>query len=64
MGSHHRQVAILVTCDKLDCFDILVEKIVLDKTVQLLFWDQYCHLGLMAPHWLSYWFVWLDARPD
>ena len=50
MGSHHRQVAILVPDDKLDCFDILTKKIGSAKTVQLFILDQYCPLWLIAPH--------------
>ena len=51
MGSHHRQMAILVPDDRLDCFGILKKKLAFSKTVQLFIWDQYCHLGLMAPHY-------------
>ena len=50
MGSHHCQVAILVQDDKLDCFGLAWKKLGLDKTVLLLIRDQYCNLGLMAPH--------------
>ena len=50
MGSHHRQVAMLVPDDKLNCFDILRKNLSWTKTVELFIWDQYCHLGLMAPH--------------
>ena len=50
MGSHRRQVAILVQDDKLDCFGLPWKKIGLDKMVLLFIRDQYCHLGLMAPH--------------
>ena len=53
MGSHHRQIAILVPDDKLDCFEILPKKFDSAKTVQLFIWDQYCHLGLIAPHWFE-----------
>ena len=49
MGSHHRQVAVLVLDDKLDCFGVLRKKFGSEKTVQLFIWDHYCHLGPMAP---------------
>ena len=50
MGSHHRQVAILVPDDKLDCFGYSGNNLALSKTVKLFIRDQYCHLGLKAPH--------------
>ena len=50
MGSHHRQVVILVPDDKLDCFGYGGKIMSRTKTVKLFIRDQYCHLGLMAPH--------------
>ena len=36
--------------DKLDCFGLQRKKLGLDKQVKLFILDQFCHLGLMAPH--------------
>ena len=52
MGSHLHQVAIQVTDDKLDCFVIAREKLAWTKRSSFFLRDQYCHLGLMAPHYL------------
>ena len=52
MGSHHRQVAILVPDDKLDCFGLPRKQIWLGQTGLAFIWDQYCHLLLMAPHYI------------
>ena len=51
MRSHHRQVAILVPDDKLDCFGYSRKNLARTKTVKLFIQDQYCHLGLKAPHY-------------
>ena len=51
MGSHHRHVAILVPDEKLDCFGYSIKNLALTKTVKLFIRDQYCHLGLKAPHY-------------
>ena len=50
MGSHHRQVAILVPDDKLDCFVFNGNFVAFDKAVKLFIRDQCCCQGLMAPH--------------
>ena len=47
MGSHHRQVVILVLDDKLIFFDILRKKLARTKTVQLFICDQWCPPWLM-----------------
>ena len=47
MGSHHRQVVILVPDDKLNFFDILRKKLARTKTVQLFICDQWCPPWLM-----------------
>ena len=50
MGSHHRQVVILVPDDKLDYFGCRGKNLDQTKMVKLFIRDLYCHLGLMAPH--------------
>ena len=45
MGSHYRQVAILVQLDKLDCFVFNENFLAFDKVVSLFIWDQCCFLS-------------------
>ena len=53
MGSHHHQAAILVPDDKLDYCGQLANFFAWSKMIQLLIWDQCCHLELMAPHFIQ-----------
>ena len=53
MGSHHHQEAILVPDGKLDRLRFIRIFSSLTKMVQLFIRNQCCHLGLMAPYWIS-----------